>query len=106
MEKKPVNKLLGQYVLSENRQFYILKIPYLILKIIPGFTLDIWKMIRTLIISVSTLDEYPGTSVGGEIFVNYKEPWHTLHEGVPSYGEWVPSSEEIMPALPAWKHKL
>ena len=53
-----------------------------------------------IVLSVSTLDEYPETSVGSEMFANYKAPWHTLYEGVPSYGEWDLSLEETMESLP------
>ena len=59
----------------------------------------------TLTMSVSTLEEYPETSVGGEMFVNYKVPWHTLYEGAPRYGEWDPSWEKIVEALLAWRNK-
>ena len=52
-----------------------------------------------IFISASTLDEYPETSIASESFVNYKAPWHTLYDGVPSYGEYDPSFEEIMQAL-------
>ena len=59
----------------------------------------------TLVVSVSTLEEYPETSVEAEMFVNYKVPWHTLYEGVLRYGEWDPSWEKIVEALPAWENK-
>ena len=53
----------------------------------------------TIIISVSTLDEFPETNMEAEMFVNYKTPWHTLYKGVPNYGEWDPSYDEIIKAL-------
>ena len=52
-----------------------------------------------LTMSVSTLAEYPQTSVGGEMMVHYKAPWHTLYDGVPNYGEYDPSFGEIMQAM-------
>ena len=66
---------------------------------------EITAISDTLVVSVSTLEEYPAASVGSEIFVNYKAPWHTLYEGVPDHGGWDPSFKEIIEALPAWKNK-
>ena len=40
-----------------------------------------------LIVSGGSLDGNLGSSVTGEIFVNYKIPFHQLYTGVPNCGE-------------------